>query len=104
LLIRFILGRPQSTATPRPRFPWFILGFLGAAAVVSAFPALQPAGHWVAEAAKRTLVLTLFCVGGGVTGKALQEVGVRPLLQGLGLWILVASATLAAIGGGWIHA
>jgi hypothetical protein len=30
-------------------------------------------------------------------------VGVRPLLQGVVLWIIVAGLSLSLIRGGWIH-
>jgi uncharacterized membrane protein YadS len=34
--------------------------------------------------------------------KTLREVGVRPLLQGVLLWIVVAAGSLALIRSGWI--
>jgi len=33
----------------------------------------------------------------------LKKVGIRPLLQGLTLWIIVGSTTLALILLNWIH-
>jgi uncharacterized integral membrane protein (TIGR00698 family) len=88
----------------KPKRPWFILGFLVAAAIVTWIPALKPAGHWVELVAKRCLVLTLFLIGCNLSRATLQAVGIRPLLQALILWIVVASTTLLAIGSGWIHA
>lgn len=82
--------------------PWFILGFLGMAAVMTWVPALQPAGHVVETVAKRTLVLTLFLIGSNLTRETLKSVGLRPLLQGVLLWVIAASATLAAVYAGWI--
>ena len=49
------------------------------------------------------LTVTLFLIGTGLSKKTLQEVGVRPLLQGILLWIVVAVGSLALIRGGWIH-
>ncbi len=83
--------------------PWFILGFVAAAALVTSFPALRPAGALVAEVARRTLVLTLFLLGLGLSRAAVAKVGPRPFLQGVLLWMLVGGATLAAISAGWIH-
>ena len=77
--------------------PWFILGFLLAAALVTYAPALHTAGHWVAKAAQRCLVLTLFFIGGNLTREALRKVGLRPFLMGVTLWVLVAGLSLAAI-------
>jgi len=82
--------------------PWFILGFLAAAALVTWVPALKPAGHLVFQGAQRSLVVTLFLIGGGLSRAALATVGQRPLVQGFLLWILMASATLGAIVMGWI--
>jgi len=35
--------------------------------------------------------------------KTLREVGIRPLVQGVILWLLVAVGTLSLIRGGWIY-
>lgn len=94
---------PAPGPRAKPKRPWFILGFLAAAALVTLVPALQPAGRLLAEAAKRCLVLTLFLLGLGLSREALARVGPRPFLQGLVLWVLVAGATLGAIQRGWIH-
>ena len=83
--------------------PWFILGFLAAAALVTLVPALQEAGHAVASVARRALVVTLFLIGVNLTPAALRAVGVRPLVQGVVLWVVVSAATLGAILAGWVR-
>ena len=93
----------QAADAPKAKRPWFILGFLGAAALVSFVPALQPAGKFVASLAQRLLVLTLFLLGLGLSRAALVRVGARPFLMGVVLWVVVASATLGALLLGWIH-
>ena len=90
-------------AKVKAKRPWFILGFLGAAALVTFLPWLRPAGLLLAELAKRSLVLTLFLLGLGLSREALAKVGPRPLLQGITLWLAVAGATLGAIQLGWIR-
>ncbi len=92
--------RPRQVQAKRP---WFILGFLVAAALVSFVPSLQPEGRLVALAAQRLLVLTLLLLGLGLSRVALARVGARPFLMGLSLWVLVASATLGAVLLGWIR-
>jgi uncharacterized integral membrane protein (TIGR00698 family) len=87
----------------KPRRPWFILGFVVAAALVTWVPVLRPAGAMVAHAARRSLVLTLFLIGTGMTRTALRSVGVRPLVQGVALWALTAGGTLLALRLGWIR-
>ena len=65
-------------------------------------PALHGAGQAVAFGARRLLVLTLFFIGAGLSREALRSVGLRPLLQGLVLWLLVASLGLGAVKMGWL--
>jgi len=83
--------------------PWFILGFLLAAAAVTYVPALRPAGRLVATVAQRTLVLTLFLLGLGLSREAVARVGARPFVLGVTLWVIVGSATLGAVLAGWIR-
>ena len=92
----------EGGAAAKPKLPWFILGFLGAAALVTWVPALQPAGHVVEAVAKRTLVLTLFFIGANLTLSTLKSVGAKPFILGIFLWIIVASATLFALLENWI--
>ncbi|HKV55370.1 MAG TPA: hypothetical protein VJN94_12100, partial [Candidatus Binataceae bacterium] len=86
----------------KPKRPWFILGFVAAAALVTWIPALKPSGHAVFVAAQRTLVVTLFLIGSGLSRQALRVVGRRPLIQGFLLWIVMGTGTLGAILLGWI--
>jgi uncharacterized integral membrane protein (TIGR00698 family) len=92
----------DGTGAGKAKRPWFILGFLLAAALVTWIPALKPAGHAVFVGAQRSLVLTLFLIGCGLSREALRTVGRRPLIQGFFLWLAMGSGTLAAILLGWI--
>lgn len=96
-------GAAKTAGDAKPKRPWFILGFLIAAAVVTYIPELRPAGHVVNEIAKRALVVTLFLIGTNLTKETLAQVGIKPLIQGVMLWVTIASATLGAIVIGWIH-
>lgn len=89
-------------AAGKAKRPWFILWFLVAAALVTFFPVLQPAGDMASLIAKRVLIATLFLIGAGLTREALRHVGFAPLMQGVCLWAVVAGGTLAAIMLGWI--
>lgn len=101
VLARF--WRRESPASgEKPKRPWFILGFLAVAALVTWVPVLKTPGQWVAIAARQVLVATLFLVGAGVSREALRQVGVRPVILGVVLWIIVASATFAGISAGWL--
>ncbi|MBX7114136.1 MAG: YeiH family protein [Myxococcaceae bacterium] len=103
LLARF-WPRGDDAAEPKGKMklPWFIVGFIAAAATVTYVPGLNGVGLQVASAARKLLVLTLFLVGAGVSREALKSVGGRPLLLGGVLWVLVASTTLVMIRQGWL--
>ncbi len=86
-----------AAATVRPRRPWFILGFLAAAGLVTLVPSLQGAGHLVAAGAHRLLAVSLFLLGAGFSRSALRTVGPRPVVLGVALWLVLAAGTLCAI-------
>jgi uncharacterized integral membrane protein (TIGR00698 family) len=94
--------RRRAGGSARPRPPWFIAGFLAVAALVTFVPALASAGEIVTLLAHRSLALTLFLIGLGLTRPALRTLGARPLLQAVLLWLALAGGTLLAITQGWI--
>lgn len=83
--------------------PLFIVGFIAAATVRSVLPAFHSGWELLAAVARQGLVVTLFLVGNGLTREVLRRVGVRPLAQGLILWVIVSAAVLAALSGGIIR-
>jgi uncharacterized integral membrane protein (TIGR00698 family) len=88
---------PGATGPVKGKRPWFIVGFIVAAAVVTWIPALQPLGHQIESIAKRMMVLTLFLIGTSLTRETIKSVGIKPFVQGVILWILMASGSLWAI-------
>ncbi|MFI5297337.1 MAG: YeiH family protein, partial [Polyangiales bacterium] len=100
LAIGWTRRRDESAGKGKPNRPWFVLGFLAMAAIVTAVPALASVGHHIELIARRALVATLFIIGANLTPRTLASVGVRPFIQGVALWICVACATLAAIVAG----
>ncbi len=104
LAIGWIVARRQEAPPDAPpmKKPWFILGFLVVAALVTFLPALSVPGHIIALAARRVLVLTLFLIGASLSRSALREVGLRPFLLGLLLWLIVGSMGLGAVRLGWL--
>jgi uncharacterized integral membrane protein (TIGR00698 family) len=81
----------------RVAWPWFILFFCLAAVVNTYVPALATLDRWAFSAGRLGLTATLFLIGTGLSIATLKSVGWRPLLQGVALWILVASVTLELI-------
>jgi uncharacterized integral membrane protein (TIGR00698 family) len=87
----------QEGGEAKRSYPWFILLFVGAAALVTVAPSLVEAGRAVASWARWGLVASLFFVGFGVSRDALKQVGARAAALGVTLWLLVAAGTLALI-------
>jgi len=86
----------------RIQWPWFILFFCLAALLNTALPTFNPAFAVLNHLGKIGLTVTLFLIGTGLNQQTLKQVGVRPLLQGLVLWIIVGTGTLALILFHWI--
>jgi uncharacterized membrane protein YadS len=87
----------------RIQWPWFILLFCFAALLKTLLPTLAPLFGTLNHLGKIGLTVTLFLIGTGLSKKTLQQVGVRPLLQGLTLWLIVGASTLALIVSNLIH-
>jgi uncharacterized integral membrane protein (TIGR00698 family) len=86
----------------RIQWPWFILLFCLAALLNTLLPSFNPAFGVLNHLGKIGLTVTLFLIGTGLNKETLKRVGVRPLLQGLALWIIVGTGTLALILFHWI--
>src|ERR1700757_3425975 len=86
----------------RIQWPWFILLFCLAALLNTLLPTFQPTFGVLNHLGKIGLTVTLFLIGTGLNKETLQRVGVRPLLQGLILWIIVGTGSLALILFNWI--
>lgn len=87
----------------RIQWPWFILFFALAAVANTCVHVFQPVYPSLKHLGVIGLTVTLYLIGTGLSRKTLREVGVRPLLQGVLLWIVVAAASLSLIRAGWIH-
>jgi len=83
--------------------PWFILFFCLAAVLASYLPVLQPQYVALARLGKLGLGVTLFLIGTTISRQTLKEVGARPLVQGVILWVIVGTVSLLMILKGWIH-
>jgi uncharacterized integral membrane protein (TIGR00698 family) len=90
------------------QLPWFILLFVAAAVANSYLP--LNSFSWgsdvypgLARLGKLGLAVTLFLIGTGITRNTIKEVGARPMIQGVLLWVVAASLSLWAICHGWIH-
>jgi uncharacterized integral membrane protein (TIGR00698 family) len=88
--------------TTRIRWPWFIVLFCLAAIARSYVPVFAPVYPLLSRLGILGLTVTLYLIGTGISLSALKQVGVRPLLQGILLWAIVAVCSLFLIRLGWI--
>jgi uncharacterized integral membrane protein (TIGR00698 family) len=87
----------QSSRGAKVRVPWFILFFCLASAAATYIPYFAAQYGVLNHLGKSGLTATLFLIGTSLSKRTLRQVGVRPFLQGICLWIIVAGASLAAI-------
>ena len=87
----------------RVQWPWFILFFCLAAVANTYLLIFQPAYPVLKHLGVIGLTVTLYLIGTGLSMKTLREVGIRPFLQGILIWIFVAVGSLTLIQGGWIR-
>lgn len=86
----------------KAKFPLFIIGFIAAAAIKTALPQFEQLWHPLNSIARQSLVVTLFLIGSGLTREVLAKTGIKPLAQGVTLWIIVSVTSATAILLGWI--
>ncbi len=84
------------------KVPWFIFLFIGASVLSTYVPRFMGTYLDLNKLGKAGLTATLFLIGTSLSKKTLQAVGIKPFLQGVILWIIVGSASLAAIYTGLI--
>lgn len=81
--------------------PYFILWFVVAMVINTYILNLSETGimigNFVNGLARKALTLTLFFIGASLSIDTLKSVGIKPLIQGIFLWIAISLATLAYI-------
>ncbi len=77
--------------------PYFIFLFILAMVVNSYLPFVNQFGGHIFAISKQMLVVTLFLIGASLSIKSLREVGAKPLVMGVILWITVSILSLLAI-------
>ena len=78
--------------------PWFILFFIVAMLINTYLLADYPEiGKFIAGIARKGLIITMFFIGASLSVDVIKSVGIRPLLQGILLWIIISAASLVYI-------
>lgn len=97
-----IRGELEGRGTPKIKLPWFILFFCLAAIFNTYVPMISYFSHSLFAFGRLGLTATLFLIGTGISRATLREVGWRPLLQGILLWLTVGISSLYFIRTGII--
>ena len=77
--------------------PWFIFFFVLAMVANTFLPIPATVSFGLVWLAKKGLTVTLFLIGSGLSSRVIRQVGVRPMIQGIILWIFIALLSLAVI-------
>lgn len=104
LVLSWLVAAPDADGKRKLKFkiPWFIPGFLIAAMLVTFIPVAAPAGTALKGFSQNVMILTLFLIGSNLNRSKLRELGFKPVLQGIILWIILATAWGVAISCGLV--
>ena len=78
--------------------PWFILWFIVAILINTYLLDTVPqVGKAISGLARKGLIITMFFIGASLSTDVLKAVGVKPLVQGVLLWLVISIGSLAYI-------
>ena len=78
--------------------PWFILWFIVAILVNTyLLDSMPEVGKTISGLARKGLIVTMFFIGASLSTDVLKAVGVKPLLQGVLLWLVISIGSLVYI-------
>ena len=78
--------------------PWFILCFV-VAIVLNTYllDGVPQVGKAIAGLARKGLIITMFFIGASLSTDVLKAVGLKPLVLGVALWVIISISTLTYI-------
>ena len=78
--------------------PWFILWFIVAILLNTyVLDSVPEVGKAISGLARKGLIITMFFIGASLSTDVLKAVGVKPLLQGVLLWLVISIGSLVYI-------
>jgi uncharacterized integral membrane protein (TIGR00698 family) len=78
--------------------PWFIFYFIAAMLLNTyVLDGVPQVGLAISSIARKGLILTMFFIGASLSRDVLRSVGIKPLVQGVLLWIVISVGSLAYI-------
>lgn len=84
-------------STSKINIPWFIGLFLIAICINTYVPFIQPLSPIIINLSKAALTLTLFLIGTSLSFKMMKNIGYKPLLMAIILWIIIGVGSLIMI-------
>lgn len=81
----------------KAKIPYFIGYFILALIANTYLPFVQKVSPYLVKLAKIGLTLTLFLIGTSLSKKVIQAVGLKPLIQGIILWVTISVAALYVV-------
>ncbi|HQU83643.1 MAG TPA: putative sulfate exporter family transporter [Pyrinomonadaceae bacterium] len=98
-LFAFLYCPKNGETKLREMIPWLIFLFIGATIIRTYTPPQVPPSLFegIVNLAKAGLTVTLFLIGASLSRETLKNVGIRPMLQGIILWLVISVVSLFAV-------
>lgn len=98
----FFRNKKGGEGKAKVSIPWFILFFVVAMIIStytpeSAMSVMGPIYKALVLIAKKALVAVLFAIGASLSLKVIKQVGVKPLIQALTLWMVIGATSLFVV-------
>ncbi len=95
-------GNKKADGKSKITIPWFIFMYVIAMCIATYFPLeLNAAGEnfytQAVSIAKMGMIYTLFLIGSGMSRESIKEVGFKPILLGIILWIVISILSAGVI-------
>lgn len=92
----------QGEGKAKVSIPWFILLFVLAMVIYSYTPqsamtVMGPVFSVIVAVAKKALVAVLFAIGASLSLKVIKQVGVKPLMQAVWLWVAIGVTSFLVV-------
>lgn len=95
--IAFLSSFAFKSENKKIKIPYFIGLFVLAIIINTYVPFIQKFSTSIVTISKLGLTVTLFLIGCGLSRKILTAVGLKPILQGILLWIVISLTTLLVL-------
>lgn len=93
----FFFPQKEGDGKRKISFPWFILLFV-VAMIINTYTSInETVLEGISQFSHRALSTTLFLIGTGLSIKAIRDVGARPIMLGILLWIVISVGSLLII-------